>query len=435
MRRLAPLLAVLACGLLWSAAPAAAATPVTWCGTDRWAANRTPDVDTGSAYRVHVIYAIPSDGQDRFGTVASQIATDVGAIDEWWRGQDSSRTPRFDLFAFPGCTSQFGRLDIGFARLPRPASAYANLDLLALSADLNAFGPPAVKNIVYYDGPVLNADVCGTTGYLAEQSGGPFGFAFVWLRAADCEVDVGSGRLTAEVAAHELVHNLGAVQRPAPHHCADPQFDGHVCDSRNDLLFPYVSSGATIANAVLDVGRDDYYGHSGNWWDVQDSPWLMHLPLFPLTVAVDGSGGSISGDVGDVSCPPACSAQLETGTKVTLRPAGGFFKGWSGACTGPGACVLTMDAARSVTASFGPGGFALAVRVTGRGLVRSTPGGIACSTSCSHAFAASSIVRLAAKPSKGYRFTGWSGACRGTKACAVTLDTAKSVRAGFRKRA
>ena len=61
MRRLAPLLAVLACALLWSAAPAAAATPVTWCGTDRWAANRTPDVDTGSAYRIHVVYAIPSD--------------------------------------------------------------------------------------------------------------------------------------------------------------------------------------------------------------------------------------------------------------------------------------------------------------------------------------------------------------------------------------
>ena len=438
MRRLAPVLAVFVCALLWSAAPAAAATPVTWCGTDRLGANRTPDVDTGSQYRVHVIYAIPSDGQDRFGTVASQIATDIGAIDEWWRGQDPTRTPRFDLFPFPGCTSQFGQLDIGFARLPRPASVYADLNLLQLSADLSAFGPPAVKNIVYYDGQVLNSDVCGTTGYLADRDGGAFGFAYVWLRASDCEVDVGSGRLTAEVAAHELTHNLGAVQRQAPHHCADPQFDGHVCDNRTDLLYPYVSSGATIANAVLDVGRDDYYGHSGSWWDVQDSPWLMHLPLFPLAVAVDGTGGSVSSDAGGVSCPPACSAQLENGTRVTLRPvpaAGGTFKGWSGACSGQGPCVVTMDAAKSVSAGFGSTTFALAVKVTGRGSVRSSPSGLACSKSCSRAFVANSIVRLTAKAAKGYRFAGWSGACRGTKACAVKLDGAKSVRAGFRKRA
>jgi Divergent InlB B-repeat domain len=96
---------------------------------------------------------------------------------------------------------------------------------------------------------------------------------------------------------------------------------------------------------------------------------------------------------------------------------------------------VTMDAAKSVTATFGTGQFALAVKVTSRGAVRSTPSGIACPKSCSHLFAASSTVHLAAKAAKGYRFTGWSGACRGTKGCAVKLDSAKRVRAGFRKRA
>lgn len=409
---------------------------MTWCGTDRSSANRTPDLDTGSPYRIHVVYAIPSDGQDRFGTLASEIATDVGTIDEWWRGQDSTRTPRFDLFAFPNCASELGRLDIGFARLPRPGSVYANLDVVTLSADLNVFGPPAVKNIVYYDGPVLSSDVCGTTGYLADHQGGPVGFAFVWLRAARCQVDVGSGRLTAEVAAHELIHNLGAVQRRAPHHCADPQNDGHVCDDKTDLLYPYVTSDASLANAVLDVGRDDYYGHSGRWWDVQDSPWLMRLPLFPLAVSVVGTGGSVASDLGGISCPPACSGSLENGTRVTLRPVpaiGSAFQGWSGACSGAGPCIVAMAATESVSATFGSGTFALTIKVTGRGVVRSTPAGLACSKSCSRAFAANSIVRLKAKPGKGYRFTGWSGACRGVKACAVTLDGAKGVRASFRK--
>ena len=99
-----------------------------------------------------------------------------------------------------------------------------------------------------------------------------------------------------------------------------------------------------------------------------------------------------------------------------------------------GPCEVTMDAAKSVTATFAVSTYALAVRVTGRGVVRSSPAGIVCSKSCSRAFAAGSIVRLTAKASKRYRFSGWSGACRGTKGCAVTLGSAKSVRATFRKR-
>jgi hypothetical protein len=45
---------------------------------------------------VHVVYAFPADGADRFATAASQIATDVAAIDAWWRREDPTRTPRFD---------------------------------------------------------------------------------------------------------------------------------------------------------------------------------------------------------------------------------------------------------------------------------------------------------------------------------------------------
>lgn len=77
---------------------------------------------------------------------------------------------------------------------------------------------------------------------------------------------------------------------------------------------------------------------------------------------------------------------------------------------------------------------ALGVRVTGRGVVRSSPAGIVCPKLCSRAFTANSTVRLTARAAKGYRFAAWSGACKGTKGCTVMLDSPKSVRAAFRKR-
>jgi uncharacterized repeat protein (TIGR02543 family) len=50
-----------------------------------------------------------------------------------------------------------------------------------------------------------------------------------------------------------------------------------------------------------------------------------------------------------------CEIEVAEGKKVTLSatPASGFtFTGWSGACAGTGACEVTMDEAKSVTATF-----------------------------------------------------------------------------------
>ncbi len=86
-------------------------------------------------------------------------------------------------------------------------------------------------------------------------------------------------------------------------------------NGQSDSLFAY----------ALDVERDDYYGHSGSWWDVQDSAWLSHLdaPQYPLSVAKTGAGsGSISSDLPGIACPPVCSIGWDAGTVVKLVPAG-----------------------------------------------------------------------------------------------------------------
>src|SRR5204862_116916 len=115
---------------------------------------------------------------------------------------------------------------------------------------------------------------------------------------------------------------------------------------------------------------------------------------FTLTVAKAGTGrGSVTSSAGRLDCPDTaatCSAAYDSGTPMTLTAtpaAGSTFGGWSGACTGTGICAVTMSAAQSVTASFTPQRFSLAVAVSGSGTVSSDDGGIAsCGTSCTASY-------------------------------------------------
>src|SRR5579864_3335370 len=73
-----------------------------------------------------------------------------------------------------------------------------------------------------------------------------------------------------------------------------------------------------------------------------------------LTVTVNGSGTVTSSPAG-ISCPTTCSASFASGTMVTLNETPGMgatFTGWNGACTGTGACSVTMSAPEAVTATF-----------------------------------------------------------------------------------
>ena len=160
---------------------------------------------------------------------------------------------------------------------------------------------------------------------------------------------------------------------------------------------------------------------------------------FTLTVAKSGTGtGTVTSTPSGISCGPTCSASFASGTVVSLTAtpdSGSTFAGWSGACSGTGACSVTMDAAKSVSANFtaNPGPFTLTVAKSGAGTgtVTSTPSGISCGPTCSASFASGTVVSLTATPDSGSTFAGWGGACSGTGACSVTMDAAKSVSANF----
>lgn len=77
---------------------------------------------------------------------------------------------------------------------------------------------------------------------------------------------------------------------------------------------------------------------------------------YPLTVAKSGTGaGTITSTPAGVACGATCAASFNAGTSVSLAAvadAGSVFIGWSGACSGTGACSVTANAAKSVGALF-----------------------------------------------------------------------------------
>jgi hypothetical protein len=412
VRRLAAL--VVAGAALWLAPGALAAG---WCGTGESSIDR-PDVTAGQ--QIHAVYAIPSDGTDNFVTVANKLADDVNSITNWWITQDATRTPRFDMAAFPGGTC----LDISFLRLSQSAAALqgASTSYNAIRSDLfaTAFANSYKKYLVYYDGPSVETNVCGSG--VGDFAFGP-AYAMVWLGGCP-QVP------TDAVAAHELTHALGAVPAGAPHECAPPD-NGHVCDSNLDLLYPY-TTGRPLSQLVLDVNHDDYYEHTTNGIDIRNSLWLRHLdtPQEPLDVSLVGSG-TVTSDVPGVDCTSTCSTLWDEGSSITLaaapRPGRRFVK-WTGACAGNATCALVLDQPQSATAVFGPLTIALRVTTAGRGHV-------ACTPACGKTFRAGNSLRLRAVPAKGWKFLRWSGGCTGTRLrCSPPTDSALSVRATFRKR-
>ena len=77
---------------------------------------------------------------------------------------------------------------------------------------------------------------------------------------------------------------------------------------------------------------------------------------FSLVVANIGDGqGSVSSSPQGIACGASCAANFAEGASVVLTAlpvAGSTFAGWSGACTGLGTCQVTMDAPKSVWATF-----------------------------------------------------------------------------------
>ncbi len=121
----------------------------------------------------------------------------------------------------------------------------------------------------------------------------------------------------------------------------------------------YAGGAATYFIEVLGTHNafhvTDPYSLTAVW-----PPAATGLPL-TLDVTRQGAGtGAVTSAPTGIDCLPICSASFPNGTATltaTPDPNGATFEGWSGACSGTGACIVTrlanMPANQAVTATFG----------------------------------------------------------------------------------
>ena len=151
----------------------------------------------------------------------------------------------------------------------------------------------------------------------------------------------------------------------------------------------------------------------------------------------DGSGDVVSSPAG-IDCGTQCSHQYPPNTSVNLTASpdtGSSFAGWTGDCTGPGICTVTVGAAKVVTATFAKTLYALTVTRTGTGsgTVTSAPAGIDCGSDCTEPYFYNDMVTLTATPGASSVFAGWTGGgCTGTGPCLVTVTNSTNVAAEFK---
>jgi uncharacterized repeat protein (TIGR02543 family) len=140
-----------------------------------------------------------------------------------------------------------------------------------------------------------------------------------------------------------------------------------------------------------------------------------------LTVNVSPSGAGTTS--------PSGTTAVAEGSVVAVTAAanaGWAFDHWSDACTGSGACSVTMDSDKTVTANFVAApthALTTAVNPSGGGTITPAAG--------PHTYNAGAVVNVTAAANSGFAFTGWSGACTGSGTCQVTMDADKTVTANF----
>lgn len=270
-----------------------------------------PDDFAGPQARL--MYVLPSDAQDRAFDTDGTIAGSAASFQAWLAAQTAGQALRLDTSG--------GVLDIGFFRLSKTDAEVAARGAFVrdeVEAQLKAAGYTAPGKIygVYYDGS--SSFACGGGAWPPALPGT---VGALYLKGAPPGYPPCSGNAFSNGGApgywefslvHELFHTIGIVGTCAPNHTRA----GHVSDDNRDLMY---AGDQPWQPSILDVGRNDYYGHSlPGCVDIATAGYLgPYTPATTATTATATTATTTSSTT--TSIPTATQVATTTNTTTTTQ--------------------------------------------------------------------------------------------------------------------
>ena len=272
-----------------------------------------PDDRTGS--QIHLVYAVPSDGDDRLLDVDGTIAGTVASAEAWLAGQTGGRSFRLD--------TANGEPDITFFQLSRTNQEIEDEGAFvrdAIEDELVAagFDDPTKIYAVHYDG--TSTWSCGGGAWPPTLPGTVAALYLHGLQSGPVPCETNSFAGAGDPPGywefsflHEIVHTLGFVAACAPNHT----LNGHVSTPTNDLMYAGTAPW-NLSGVALDAGNDDYFGHDDpGCADLADSPFLADV-----AAATAPPGGTVTTDPGGTGPSPddpvEVSVTTPTGGPVSI---------------------------------------------------------------------------------------------------------------------
>ncbi len=163
-----------------------------------------------------------------------------------------------------------------------------------------------------------------------------------------------------------------------------------------------------------------------------------------LTLVLNGPGQGSATLPGGFVCTlssqqttTSCTQTFDAGSSVTVVPTAATssqFASFGGACTGTGACTVSMNAPQTVSLTFSVTQYPLTVALTGTGSggVTASDGGSCASTlaqtavTCTRLVNAGTVVSFSTSPGAESTFGGFGGDCSGFN-CNVTMNAPRTV--------